>query len=73
MTAYLSRNEAVKAQAAAYDARALSGDNEATYRFDYQVCDENSVHFSENSMRIDGFDQAIDLDVKSPFAGLLDD
>ena len=65
-------NEAVREQAQSYDDKASAGDPQTIYRFDYGVCDENSVHFSDGKMNIDGFDQAVSLDVISPYAGLLD-
>lgn len=65
-------NEAVREKAQAYDDKAVAGDPQTIYRFDYGVCDENSVHFKGDELAIDGFDQSVSLDVASPYAGLLD-
>lgn len=70
--AYQQRNEAVAEKAAAYDAAALAGKAETIYRFDYQVCDGDDVTVTDNNMRLTGFEQAIDLDIQSPYAGLLE-
>lgn len=67
---YQKRNESVQEQAASYDANALAGEAETTYLFDHQVCDESDVSFDQQGLRITGFDQAIDLSIDSPFAGL---
>lgn len=69
---YLTRNEQVQEQAKAYDEAALKGEAETTYRFNYNVADGEHVHFDTQSLTIDGFKQAIDLNIQSPFAGLLD-
>ena len=73
ISAYKTANEAVRERAAAYDEKALSGDPQTIYRFDYGVCDENSVHFSEGKLEIEGFDEAISLEINSAYAGLLED
>ena len=65
-------NEGVREQAHAYDEKALSGDPQTIYRFDYDVCDENSVHFKGNELSIDGFETSVSLDVKSQYADLLE-
>jgi acetoacetyl-[acyl-carrier protein] synthase len=70
---YLAKNEAVQAKASQYDEQALAGKSEMIYRFDYQVCDEDDVHFENNTMSITGFDQGVNLNVESAYAGLLDD
>ncbi|NRA42037.1 MAG: beta-ketoacyl synthase [Pseudomonadales bacterium] len=71
ISAYKAANEAVRESAATYDEKALSGDPQTIYRFDYGVCDENSVHFSDGKLAIDGFESDIDLTIKSAYAGLL--
>lgn len=70
---YKQRNEKVAEAAAAYDAAALAGKAETIYRFDYQVCDGDDVQFNPDSMNITGFEQAVSLDVQSPYAKLLND
>lgn len=70
--AYQQRNEAVAEKAAAYDAAALAGKDETIYRFDYDVRDGDDVSVENNTMRLAGFEQSIDLDIQSPYAGLLE-
>lgn len=73
LTAYRNINEAVSEKAHAYDEAATAGKAETIYRFDYNVCDGENVHFDSKEMHIDGFKQAVSLNVESPYAGLLDD
>lgn len=72
MKAYQQRNEAVAEKAAAYDAAALVGKDETIYRFDYGVRDGDDVSVENDKMRVNGFEQSIDLDIQSPYAGLLE-
>ncbi|MCK5881318.1 MAG: beta-ketoacyl synthase [Sinobacterium sp.] len=65
-------NEAVREKAHNYDEKALQGDPQTIYRFDYGVCDESSVHFKGDSLSIDGFDKPVSLDITSVYADLLD-
>lgn len=70
--AYLDRNEAVQAKAKEYDEKALAGDSETIYRFDYQVCNDDDVTFEGDNLLITGFSESVDLDVDSLYSGLLD-
>lgn len=70
---YERNNAAVREKAQAYDIAATAGNAETIYRFDYQVCDAENVHFSDSELTIDGFEQAISLDIRSQYAGLLEE
>lgn len=72
MTAYREVNEKVVEQAQQYDDNAVAGNSETIYRFDYGVCDESSVDLKEDGIAIDGFEQAVNLDIESQYAGLID-
>jgi acetoacetyl-[acyl-carrier protein] synthase len=67
-----SANEKVALAAREYDDAACQGKAETIYRFDYQVCDANSVHLDSSAMRIDGFVPPVSLEVVSPYAGWLE-
>lgn len=73
VAAYRKRNEAVAEKAKAYDQAACAGKAETIYRFDYNVCDAENVHLSASQLAIDGFRQAVSLDIQSPYAGLLEE
>lgn len=73
LAAYKKANEGVVEKAKAYDDAACQGKAETIYRFDYQVCEGDDVHFAGDSLNINGFGQAISLDIQSPYEGLLED
>ena len=64
-------NEAVREQAAGYDERALRGEAMPVYLFDNNVLGGDDLTINDKHIRVPGFEQAIDLDIKSPYAGLL--
>lgn len=68
---YKKRNEGVVESAQTYDDAASQGKAETIYKFDYQVCDGDDVAFSNDQLRIKGFEQAISLAIESPYANLL--
>jgi acetoacetyl-[acyl-carrier protein] synthase len=69
---YQKRNEAVLEQAAAYDQATSKGETRPIYKFDHHVMDATSIDFSSSNITVPGFDQVIDLDMKSPYGDLLD-
>ncbi len=71
MTRYQERNESVRAQAEAYDAAANKGEALPTYKFDHNVLAGDDLEFANGKIRVPGYDQAIDLDVASPYSELL--
>jgi len=73
ISTYKQQNEKVGEAANAYDEAATKGEAETIYRFDYQVCDGDNVHFCDSQITIDGFKPSVSLDITSPYAGLLED
>lgn len=71
MKAHKKLNEKVAEKAQNYDDAACQGKAETIYRFDYQVCDAQDVQFTAEKMTITGFEQAISLEIESPYADLL--
>ncbi len=71
MTAYRKNNESVREQAAAYDELAIKGETSPTYRFDHNVLGGDDLTIDEHQIKVPGYKQAIDLDIKSPYADLL--
>ena len=71
MRAYAERNEQVQQQAEAYDEAASRAEAPPIYKFDHNVLGEEDLDFSATRIIVPGYDEAIDLDVKSPYADLL--
>ena len=71
---YKKMNEKVVESARVYDDAARQGTAETIYRFDYQVCDSDDIAFSQasDSLKINGYEQAVSLDIQSPYSGLLE-
>tara|TARA_B110000977_G_C10908455_1_gene428225 strand:+ start:76 stop:879 length:804 start_codon:yes stop_codon:yes gene_type:complete len=70
-TQYRKRNESVLEKAAAYDALALNGDALPIYKFDHKVMGGDDIVMSSHRIKVPGYSEAIDLDMKSPFADLI--
>ena len=58
-------------KAAAYDALALNGDALPIYKFDHKVMGGDDIVMSSHRIKVPGYSEAIDLDMKSPFADLI--
>jgi acetoacetyl-[acyl-carrier protein] synthase len=71
MTRYREANEKVREKAAAYDDAAMRGEALPVYLFDHNVLDGEDIVMDDKRIQIKGFSQGIDLDIKSPYAGLL--
>lgn len=61
------RVESTREQVAAYDAAASAGTAETIYRFDHQVRDAEHIHITAHSLKVDGYEQPISLDIENPF------
>lgn len=70
-TAYTARNEQVAARAADYDQRCLSGDALPIYKFDHNVMGGDDIDVSSSEITVPGFDEAIDLNTRSPYADMV--
>ncbi|MEE8056704.1 MAG: hypothetical protein V3T17_02535 [Pseudomonadales bacterium] len=71
MKCYLDRNEAVRERAAAYDEAANRAEGLPIYKFNHNVLNGDDLGLSSREITVPGYDQAIDLDVTSPYADLL--
>lgn len=71
MSRYQEANEKVREQAAAYDESAMRGEALPVYLFDHNVLNGDDLQIDDKHIRIKGFKQGIDLDIKSPYAELL--
>ena len=69
--AYQQRNEAVREKAQAYDAAACQGKVDPIYKFDHNVLGGDDLELSTESLKVSGYEKAIDLTVKSPYADML--
>ncbi len=68
---YLQRNEQVRANAADYDESASRGEALPIYKFDNNVIPGENVDICSDKIRLPGYEQEIDLKMKSPYADLL--
>jgi acetoacetyl-[acyl-carrier protein] synthase len=71
MSVYQQRNEAVIANAVAYDDATCRGETLPIYKFDHNVLGGDDIVFSKHAISVPGYDQAIDLDKKSPYSDWL--
>jgi acetoacetyl-[acyl-carrier protein] synthase len=71
-TEYLSRREAVIAQAAEYDNAAMSGDLSVIYHFGENVLDGDDLEVGRDSISIRGWSQPVELQKASPFSSWLE-
>jgi acetoacetyl-[acyl-carrier protein] synthase len=71
MNSYRLRNEAVAQAAASYDEAACNGDWHIVYRFDHNVLHGEDLTLTRHAIHVPGFGPAVDLDVDSPYSGLL--
>ena len=67
LAAWAKRNEAVRAAASDYDARACAGEAAPIYRFDHGVLHGDDLQWDAHTLRVPGYSQAIDLDLRSPY------
>ena len=67
LDAWAKRNEAVRAVASEYDARACAGATAPVYRFDHGVLHGEDLQWDAHTLRVPGYAQAIDLDLRSPY------
>jgi acetoacetyl-[acyl-carrier protein] synthase len=72
MQAYRKSNEPVTSAAAAYDAGADHGDYPPIYQFGEGVLDGEDISISEKEIRIPGFGQVVNLDLKNPFEDMVE-
>lgn len=64
---FLSKQESTVEQAKAYDQAAQRGDLNVVYKFGENMIDENQIELDSTQIKIPGFDQSVDLDLKNPF------
>lgn len=67
LNAWRERNEAVRAQAAAYDAAACEGDLRTIYKFDHNVMGGGDLDLAQRAIAVPGFGLPVDLDIDSPY------
>lgn len=65
-----ARNEAVRAASADYDERATAKMMEPIYRFDHGVLSGSELQWSDHSISVPGYQQAIELELPSPYPAL---
>ena len=70
MVGYRSRREFVQVAAQAYDQAALRGDFATIYQFGEGLIDETQIKIERDSLRLPGFEQAIDLRFSNRFADM---
>lgn len=73
LESWRGRNEAVAAQAAAYDERCGREDVPPIYKFDYEVRDAEDLRFEGEELRIGGYAGAVNLGLKSRYSDMADD
>lgn len=66
-----AKEEEVAAEAARYDDRAMRGESEVIYRFDYQVLSGQELTLSDAEITVPGYAQPVSLAVNSPYADWL--
>jgi acetoacetyl-[acyl-carrier protein] synthase len=66
MAAWRQKVEKTRAQAAAYDRDVTAGNAEVIYRFDHEVRGAEHIHITHNALWIDGYRQAVPLDIPNP-------
>ncbi len=71
LSSYSKSNESVREQAAAYDESAMRGEASPVYLFDHNVLGGDDLVMDDKQIKVPGYDQPIDLDIKSPYADLL--
>ena len=69
-TSYLERREQTRNAAQAYDERAFKGQLEPIYNFGEGVIQDEDVQMSNCSIDIEGFSQAISLDMENPYTDM---
>jgi acetoacetyl-[acyl-carrier protein] synthase len=71
MSDYRLRNEAVLERSQQYDTAMTEGSEKPIYKFDNGVLAGEDIHFDEHSMKIPGYEHAIDLNIQSPYKDAL--
>lgn len=67
---YSARRESVRVQADAYDQSALQGRFNTLYHFGEGMIDDSKIELDQNSMRLPGYEQAIELNLPNRFADM---
>jgi acetoacetyl-[acyl-carrier protein] synthase len=73
MQAYRKSNEAVAGAAAEYDEGVDQGKYPPIYQFGEGVVEGEDISISKSEIRIPGFGQSVNLDLKNPFADMVDE
>ncbi len=67
---FQNRQEKVKQNAMVYDSEAIKGHMTSTYIFGENVLDETHLDLNDRKIKVPGFDQAVNLDVSSPYTDM---
>ena len=70
MSKHARDNEAVREAAMAYDAAATRGETSPIYHFGKDVLEGDDLVLSDQSIRVPGFEQTVDLDLPNPYADM---
>lgn len=72
MSKYQKSREQVREQASAYDKSANAGKNNIIYKFDHNVLDGDALEISQDSLKISGHQQIVNLKVKNSYSDMCD-
>ncbi|MEX0619268.1 MAG: beta-ketoacyl synthase [Pseudohongiellaceae bacterium] len=72
LSRYREINETVRSNTDAYDDAAITGQTEVIYRFDHNVLQGESLDLNRKSMKIQGIEPAINLDIPNSYADMCD-
>ena len=64
-------NLAVKQKAEEYNEACLKGEDTTLYRFDYNVLQGADIEYSQNGIKVPGWDNVINLELTSPYGEML--
>ena len=67
---YLSKREAVRAQARLYDDQAVNGDLQVIYNFGEGMIEDQDIDVSDKEVVIKGLENTISLDFENPYADM---
>ncbi|MBT5032048.1 MAG: beta-ketoacyl synthase [Proteobacteria bacterium] len=68
--AYLDRNNAIQEIAQAYDQQCMNGPMPAIYRFGEPPLDDSDITVSSEEVKINGFDNTVDLEFENPYSDM---
>lgn len=71
INAYRDKREAVLEAANAYDEQCMRGPMQPIYRFGEDMIDEDKIEISAKELRLPGYAQAVELDLKNPFEDMV--